>query len=67
MNPWGPAARQCGEFSGQAERKKSGDGVRTHGGQIAESPGQGTMADGFGRMPIKAEMAACDGEVGGDS
>jgi hypothetical protein len=25
------------------------------------------MADGLGRVPIKAEVAAADGEIGGDS
>ena len=56
----------CDEIAGQAEGEKGSDGPRAHGGQVAESAGKGAMADGFRRVPIEAEVAAGDGEIGGD-
>lgn len=49
----------------QAKREECGEGARPHGGQVAEPASEGTVADGFGRVPIKAEMALGDGKVGG--
>ena len=54
------------ELAGQAEGEESGERARAHGGQVAEAAGQSAMADGLGRVPIEAEVAAGDGEVGGD-
>ena len=54
------------EILGQSQRQKRGDGACAHGGQVAESAGQSAMADGFGRVPVEAEVAAGDREVGGD-
>jgi hypothetical protein len=61
----GPAAG-LSELAGQAERQKRSDGAGAHGGEVAEAAGKGAMADGFGWVPIEAEVAAGDGEVGGD-
>ena len=57
---------RSGQLAGQSEGKKNGDGAGAHGGQVAQAPCQNPMADGFGRMPVEAEVAAGDGEVGGD-
>jgi len=54
------------EIFRKRERKERGDGASAHGGQIAESAGKGAMADGFGRVPVEAEVPAGDGEIGGD-
>ena len=65
FNPGGLAAGSYGKLAGQAKGKKSGDRTGAHGGQVAESPGQSPMADDR-RVPVEAEVAAGDGEVGGD-
>ncbi len=56
----------CCEFAGQAKGKKGGQRACAHCGQVAESAGEGAMTNGFRRMPIEPEVAAGDGEVGGD-
>ena len=54
------------EIFRKGQGQERGDGTSAHGGQIAESAGESPMTDGFGWMPVEAEMAAGDGEVGGD-
>jgi hypothetical protein len=53
------------EFGWESQREKRGDGASAHGGQIAESAGEGAVADGLCRVPVEAEVAAGDREVGG--
>jgi hypothetical protein len=53
-----------GEFARETEREKGCYRPSAHGGQIAESASQGTVANGFGRVPVKAKVTACYGEVG---
>src|SRR5208283_1674097 len=55
----------AGELARQAEREEGGDGTGTHRGQIAEPAHQGTMTDGFRRVPVERKMAAGDGKIGG--
>src|ERR1700683_5776574 len=51
--------------SGKAERQKRRNWPRTHGGKVAEAAGEGSVADGVGRVPIEAEVPSGDGEIGG--
>ena len=56
----------CEHLAGQREREERGERTRAHGGQIAQAARQGAVADGFRRMPVAAEVAAFQREVGGD-
>jgi uncharacterized protein len=64
--PSAAAGWSGGKRTRQAQGKKCGDGTSAHGGQVAEAARQSPVADGFGRMPVEAEVAAGDGEIGGD-
>ena len=66
LKPGGPAAGGGGELARQTQGKEGGYGTSTHGGQVAEAARQGAVANRFGRMPVELEVAAGDGEVGGD-
>jgi hypothetical protein len=60
------AAAGLGKPARQTQRNKGGQGAGAHGGQVAQSARQGAVADGFGLVPVEAEVLAVDGEVGGD-
>jgi len=65
-HPRDAAAAGAGEGGRQAEGDEGGEGARAHGGQIAEPAGQCTVADRLGPVPVEAEVAAVNIEVGGD-
>ena len=65
-HPGDAAAAGANEGGRQAEGDEGGKGARAHGSQIAQSAGEGAMADRLRRMPCEAEVAAIDIEVGGD-
>ena len=50
----------------QAKGDEGGEGARSHGCQVAQAAGQGTVADGLRGVPGEAEVAAVDAEVGSD-
>jgi hypothetical protein len=50
----------------QGEREERGEGTGTHGGEVGEPAGEGAMADASGGVEVAAEVAAFEGEVGGD-
>ena len=59
--PCGGQARRDGE------REEDGEGVCSHGGEVAEAAGEAAMADGFRRVPVATEVDALQGEVGSDA
>ena len=58
--------RSVATARGHGEREEGGEGLGAHGGEIAESAGEGTVADGGGGVPVAAEVAAFEREVGGN-
>ncbi len=50
----------------EGEREKAGERGCAHSGEVAETSGEGAVADGLGGVPVSAEVAAFEGEVGGD-
>ncbi len=56
----------AGDGFWQGEGEKSGEGLGSHGGEIAEAAGERAMADGGGAMPVAAKVAIFEREVGGD-
>ncbi len=60
-----PGAVACDRF-GDGEREEASEGGCAHGGEVAEASGEGAVADGLGGVPVAAEVAAFEGEVGGD-
>lgn len=59
-------ARVAGDGFRHSEGEECGEGLGSHGGEIAEAAGQGAMADGGWAMPVAAKVAIFEGEVGGD-
>ena len=59
----GPA---LGQLGGHGERKKRGEGLAAHGGDVRESAGEAAVTDGVGGMPLAAEVYAFEREIGGD-
>ena len=59
-------ARVAGDGFRHGEGEECGEGLGSHGGEIAEAAGQGAMADGGWAMPVAAKVAIFEGEVGGD-
>ena len=66
LDPGGFSARGYCQLARQAKGKKGCDGTGAHGGQVAEATRQNPMGDGFRLLPVEAEVAAGDGEVGCD-
>jgi hypothetical protein len=65
VGPWLAPFGILDEFTRQAEGEKSGNGTRAHSSQVAEAAREGAMANGVGRVPVKAEVTIGNGEVGG--
>ena len=65
LDPARPA-RLASISRGQREREEGRQRTRAHGGQIAKAARQRPVADRLRRMPVAAEVAAFEGEVGGD-
>src|ERR1700733_5694937 len=55
-----------GNAARQGERKESGDGLASHGRNIAQAARQTAMADRFRRLPVAAKMDPFEAEVRGD-
>jgi len=66
LHPGALTALSRGQLARQSQGKKGCNRPSTHGGQVAQSACQGTMADGFRRVPVKSEVAAGNGQIGGD-
>jgi len=59
----GPALRQ---FWWQSKREKAGEGLATHGGDIAEAASKTAVAHAAGGMPLAAKVHVFNGKVSGD-
>jgi len=59
-------AGSAGYVGWHGEGEERGEGLRTHGGEVAEAAREGTVADGGGSVPGAAEVAFFEAEIGGD-
>ena len=55
-----------GDGAGDGEREESRQRAGAHGGEVGEAAGEGTVADGGGRVPVAAEVTAFERQIGGD-
>ena len=60
------ALRSHRKAGGKTKGKEGSQRAGAHGGQIAESPGEGSMANRCRGVPIEAEVPASNGEVRGN-
>ena len=55
-----------GDGAGDGEREEGRERAGAHGREVRESAGEGTVADGGGRVPVAAEVTAFERHIGGD-
>ena len=61
-----PPAAGCQHLAGQRQREESRQRTRAHCGQVAQAARQRPVADRLGRVPVAAEVASFQREVGRD-